>query len=67
MMRRIDHIKRGLLMAFETDPQVKQDEFTGTFSKEAFIGFVFDNLIMLSMKQATSCDFLLELIGKAIC
>jgi AcrR family transcriptional regulator len=67
MERRFDHMKRGMLQILEKDPDVCADAFSPDFTREDFVGFVFDSLIMLSTKQAPSCDILLALIDRAIC
>jgi hypothetical protein len=56
-----------LAQVLEKDPDVCADAFSTDFTREDFVGFVFDSLIMLSTKQATSCDILLALIDRAIC
>ena len=61
-----EHLKKGLLEALEKDLEVKKEVFSESFKKEDFIDFVFDNLIMLSMKKASSCKLLLTIIEKSI-
>lgn len=60
------HIKKSLLAAIDVDNEIKDDAFSPTFSKENFVDFVFSNLITLLIKQANSCDFLLEVIRRII-
>lgn len=62
----LDHMKAGLLQALKEDTDVRRDVFTENFTESDFVDFVFDNLIMLFIKQASSCDFLLNLIRKVI-
>lgn len=66
MNRFFDHIKMDLLKALREDADVHREVFSDTFQEIDFVNFVFDNLIMLSMKQTSSCDFLLNLIQKVI-
>ncbi len=66
MDKRFGHMKRGLLRVLEADADVRSDVFNAGFTAEAFVAFVFDSLIMLSLKQARSCDFLLALIHRAV-
>ena len=60
------HMKKNLLTALNADAQVKATAFSETFTKEAFIDFVFNNLITLLMNQESSCDFLLEVIQRIL-
>lgn len=60
------HMKKGLLATLNADSRVKDDAFPPTFTKEDFIDFIFSNLLTLLMKQASSCDFLLEVIRRII-
>lgn len=62
----LDHMKIGLLQALKEDANVRRDIFSDSFTESDFVNFIFDNLIMLSMKQSSSCDFLLNLIQKLI-
>ena len=66
MNRFLDHVRLGLLRALEEDGGVRADVFSDSFTKNDFISFIFDNLIMLTMKKAASCDLLLGLIQRAI-
>ncbi len=66
MNRFFEHMKQGLLKALKDDPDIRKDVFHEGFSESAYVSFVFDNLITLSTKQASSCDFLLELIQRSI-
>lgn len=60
------HIKKGLLATLNADSGIKGDAFSPSFTKEDFIDFVFSSLMTLLMKQADSCDFLLEVIRRII-
>lgn len=60
------HMKKELLATLNADSRVKDDTFPPTFTKEDFIDFIFSNLLTLLMKQASSCDFLLEVIRRII-
>lgn len=66
MDKYFSHMKNGLLATLNADTQVKCDTFSSSFTKEDFIDFVFSNLITLLMKQANSCDFLLEAIRRIL-
>lgn len=62
----LGHIRAGMLAALRADPAVCAEAFGGDFTQEAFIGFVFENLLLLGMRQAPDCDFLLRLIEKLL-
>jgi len=66
MNRYFEHMKSGLLRALREDEAVHIDIFSESFTESDFISFVFDNLMMLSMKPTSSCDFLLNLIQKLL-
>lgn len=66
MERYFSHMKQGLLATLNADSGIKGDVFSQAFKKEDFIDFIFNNLMTLLMKQAISCDFLLEVIRRII-
>lgn len=66
MNKYFSHIKDGLMTILNTDIYVKSDTFSSSFTKEDFIDFVISNLVTLLMKQANSCDFLLDVIRRII-
>ena len=66
MNRFFGQIIRGMVASIERDPLVKPDAFSEDFTKEAFVGFVFSNIMTLIMNRKTSCDFLLKVIRRTI-
>ena len=66
MNRYFVHIESALLKALDFDENVREDVFSDNFTKEAFVDFIFSNIITLLMKKDKSCDFLLELIKRTI-
>lgn len=62
----LNFIKSGLLVALNNDTAVKSDVFTAEFDKEGFVNFVFGNMVALLLKQAESCDFLIETIRRIL-
>lgn len=66
MTRYFEHIKRGLLRALLNDPDLRKDAFNAEFTAEAFVGFVFDSLLALFIRQVSDCDFLLAMIRRAV-
>lgn len=66
MEQYLGHIKDALLFALENDRLVKKDSFSGDFTQEKFVDFVFENLLSLGTRRAGSCDFLVTLTEKLI-
>lgn len=66
MNRYFNHIKNGLLESLIQDQGVKKDVFSDKFTTSDFVDFVFSNIIMLLMKETTSCDLLLEIVKRII-
>lgn len=66
MNKYFSYIKSGLMTTLNTDVNIKRDAFSSSFTKEDFIDFVISNLVTLLMKQANSCDFLLDVIRRII-
>ena len=60
------HMKSRLLYVLQNDSAVNQAVFSEDFSQTAFVNYVFSSVIMLLMKQETSCAILLEFIKRAI-
>lgn len=67
MSRFFAHMKNGLAQAIENDERIRQDAFSDSFTKEAFVDFVFSNLLALLVSGAGNCDFLIEMIDRAVC
>ena len=60
------HIKAGMLEVLRSDPNVHESAFPTTFSKEDFVDFVLDHLLILMVQNQPNCDMLLEIIRRAI-
>lgn len=60
------HMLQGLLIALNEDAAVRAEAFDPQFTREAFVHFVFDQLMLLGMQHAASCDYLLTLITKLL-
>lgn len=60
------HIKKGLLESLHQDQDIRKDAFSDMFSKSDFVDFVFSNIVTLLMKEANTCDFLLEVVKRMI-
>ncbi|WP_180950241.1 TetR/AcrR family transcriptional regulator [Pygmaiobacter massiliensis] len=59
-------MRAGLLQALNNDPAVADGVFDESFSREAFVDFVFSHFVSLLMKQAGSCETLLEVIRRIL-
>lgn len=66
MNRYLDRARDFLASSLDKDPAVRADVFDEDFTRGAFIDFVFDNLLLLEIQQADSCDYLIRLIEKLI-
>lgn len=66
MNRYLGRIRNDLLHALNEDPLVETDRFTTTFPQEAFVDYVFSNIITLLLNQSGSCGMLLEVINRVI-
>ena len=66
MNRYFAHIKNRLLESLHNDQRIRKDAFSSQFTKPDFVDFVFSNIITLLMKDAKSCDFLLEIVKRTI-
>lgn len=60
------HMKAGMLEVLQNDASVLADAFTPRFSKEDFVGFVLDHLLILLVQGQPYCDTLLEIIRRVI-
>ncbi|MFA6663529.1 MAG: TetR/AcrR family transcriptional regulator [Lachnospiraceae bacterium] len=60
------HMKLGMMEALHSDPAVRKDAFSGSFSESDFLDFVLMNLLTRLMQKKSDCALLLELIRRAI-
>ncbi|MGM9619633.1 MAG: TetR/AcrR family transcriptional regulator [Oscillospiraceae bacterium] len=60
------HMKAGMLEVLQNDPSVPENAFPPNFSKEDFVGFVLDHVLILLVQGQSKCDTLLEIIRRAI-
>lgn len=66
MDRYLAHIREMLLDALRADAAVDPAVFDDTLTREAFVGFVFDNLLSLGLRRADSCELLISVIEKLL-
>ena len=60
------HIRSGMLEALRCDPTVPEAAFTADFTREAFVGFVLNQLLILLMQEQPDCAVLLEIIRRVL-
>lgn len=60
------HMKAGMLDVLQSDPSVPENAFLPGFSKEDFVGFVLDHLLILLVQGQPDCSVLLEIIRRVI-
>lgn len=66
MGRYFEHLKNNLLKTLDRDLNVRKDAFSDNLTKSEFVDFTLSNIISLLMKRTVSCDFLVEIIKRAI-
>ena len=60
------HMKAEMLKVLHNDPSVSENAFSPNFSKEDFIGFVLNHLLVLLVQGQPNCNILLEIIRRVI-
>ena len=60
------HIRAGMLAALRCDATVPEHAFSATFTREAFVSLVLDNLLLLLVQDRKDCDALLEVVRRVI-
>ncbi len=60
------HIRAGMLEVLQSDPAVPESAFPPGFSKEDFVGFVLNYLLILLLQGQPDCNMLLEIIRRVI-
>lgn len=66
MNQYFQHMEKGLLESLARDPDVNQAVFSETFSRPAYVDFVFSNMLSHVMNQQDHPDFLIEIIRRTI-
>ena len=67
MEQYLGKIRERLLRALAADPTVRPQAFDETLTREALVGFVFEELLTLGSRRAPDCELLLSLLQKALC
>ena len=60
------HSKTALVQSLIGDERIKQGAFTEQFTPEAFVDFVFDNILLALGTKTGSCTLLLEVIQRTL-
>lgn len=64
MSQYMKDIMEGLLGALKADENVREDAFDEDFTRETFVSFVFQNLLMFAQRRAPTCDDLIAVIRR---
>ena len=62
----LGHIKAEMMEVLRNDTSVRENAFPPDFSREAFGGFVLDNLMLLLVQGWPNCRMLLEIIRRTL-
>lgn len=62
----LGHIKTEMMEMLRNDPSVRDNASPPDFSREAFVGFVLDNLMLLLVQGRPNCRMLLEIIRRTL-
>ncbi len=65
MNRTLDAFKRRLLARLNADPEVRAGNFSASFTREAFVEFVFDSFLF-TLSQGKPVQVLLDVITRTI-
>ena len=60
------HMKEGMEVVLERDPNVRHNCFSETFTRSDFLDFIFDHILLLLVEGKTDCRTLLEIIRRII-
>lgn len=60
------HMKVGMLEALRADQAVRENAFSASFSRDDFINFVFNQMLVLLVQSQPDCAVLLEVICRVI-
>ena len=60
------HMKVGMLEALRADQTVRENAFSASFSRDDFINFVFNQMLVLLVQSQPDCAVLLEVICRVI-
>ena len=60
------HMKAGMLEVLRKNRSVPENSFALSFSKEDFVNFVLDHLLILLVQGQPNCNVLLEIIRRVI-
>lgn len=66
MERCFAHMKAGMLSVLSADPKADADAFSETLTREAFVDFVMDHMLLLLVQGKKDCAALTALIGRVI-
>ena len=61
-----EHIHIGMKLILQKDKRIKSGVFSDTFTEDAFIDFVFSNIISGLSGRDKTCSFLIKLVDKVL-
>jgi AcrR family transcriptional regulator len=66
MKMNLRHIKTAMRKCLNQDQAVRKDAFSKKFTKDDFINFVLDHIILLILQNKKDCKMLLEVVERTI-
>ena len=66
MHQHFAHMKQGLLTALQNDPKVRPDAFSDIFTPNAFVDFVFENVLRALTRHDDSYQILTEMVHRSL-
>lgn len=61
-----EHMKKGMLGVLNKDKNIREDAFNAGFSEQAFVDFVFSNMIASLVSKSGDLDILMEIIRRCL-
>lgn len=62
----LGHMKSGMAAALKTDPAVRKDVFSESFSEAEFLDFVLTGILALLLQQKKDCRVLQEMVRRTL-
>ncbi|MEG1849720.1 MAG: hypothetical protein RR197_04105, partial [Oscillospiraceae bacterium] len=61
-----EHIKRGLRAALDRDSSISPDVWNAAMTRDAFIDFVFDNMMAALRRSRPDCGLFMEVLARLL-
>ena len=62
----LKHLKMGMMVALEQDARIPVSVWTKVLTRDAFITFIFSNMMTMLKRNEPNCEFLKEIIIKLL-